>query len=74
MIANRLWKSAFGIGLIEPVDNMFDDTMPTNPELMLHLEKIMVALDYDMKEFLRIIYNTKAFQREAPKRNFSSGY
>jgi hypothetical protein len=72
VIANRLWKSAFGIGLIEPVDNMFDDTMPTNPELMLHLEKIMVALDYDMKEFLRIIYNTKAFQREAPKRQISA--
>ena len=32
VIANRLWKKAFGIGLIEPVDNMFDGTMPTNPE------------------------------------------
>jgi len=32
----------------------------------------MVALDYDMKEFLRIIYNTKAFQREAPKRQISA--
>ena len=66
VIANRLWKTVFGIGLVEPVDNMFDDTLATNPELMLHLEKIMVALDYDMKEFLRILYNTKAFQREAP--------
>ena len=54
-----------GMGLIEPVDNMFDDTMPTNPELMLHLEKLMVALNYDLKEFLRILYNTKAFQRKA---------
>ena len=29
----------------------------------------MVALDYDMKEFLRIVYNTKAFQRAAPTGN-----
>ena len=72
VIANRLWKSVFGIGLIEPVDNMFDDTMATHPELMLHLEKIMVALDYDMKEFLRILYNTKAFQRESPTREITA--
>jgi len=55
VIANRLWKSVFGIGLFEPVDNMFDDTLATDPELMLHLEKIMVALDYDTKAFLRIL-------------------
>ncbi|MDG1326536.1 MAG: DUF1549 domain-containing protein [Opitutales bacterium] len=72
VIANRLWKSAFGIGLIEPVDNMYDDTLPTDPKLMLHLEKLMVALDYDMKEFLRIIYNTKSFQRTAPAREITS--
>ncbi len=66
VIANRLWKSAFGIGLIEPVDNMFDDTLATDPELMKHLEKIMVSLDFDMKEYLRILYNTKAFQRQPP--------
>jgi len=69
VIANRLWKAVFGLGLIEPVDNMFDDTLATHPELMLHLEKIMVALDYDTKEFLRILYNTKAFQRESPTRD-----
>jgi hypothetical protein len=72
VIANRLWKTAFGYGLIEPVDNMYDDTLPTHPKLMLHLEKLMVALDFDMKEFLRIIYNTKAFQRAAPTRDITS--
>jgi len=71
VIANRLWKTVFGIGLIEPVDNMFDDTLPLDKELMLHLEKIMVALDYDMKEFLRILYNTRAFQRESPTREIT---
>ena len=38
VIANRLWKTAFGIGLIEPVDNMYDDTLPTDPKLLLHLK------------------------------------
>ena len=72
VIANRLWKTAFGIGLIEPVDNMYDDTLPTDPKLLLHLEKLMVALEYDMKEFLRIVYNTKAFQRAVPAREINS--
>jgi len=69
VIVNRLWKEVFGIALIEPIDNMFDDTMATDPVLQLHLEKIMVALEYDIKEFLRILYNTKAFQRGSPSRD-----
>ena len=32
----------------------------------------MVALDYDLKEFLRILYNTQAFQRESPSREVMS--
>lgn len=71
VIANRLWKEVMGIGLIEPVDNMMDDTTATNPELMAYLEKTMYALDYDLKEFLRVLYNTKAFQRAAPKQEYS---
>lgn len=72
VIVNRLWKEVFGLALIEPLDNMFDDTMATDPELQLHLEKVMVALNYDLKEFLRILYNTQAFQREAPKPDLMS--
>ena len=51
---------------------MFDDTMATHPELQLHLEKVMVALDYDIKEFLRILYNTQTFQRMSPTREVMS--
>ena len=63
VIVNRLWKEVFGLALIEPLDNMFDDTIPTDIKLQLHLEKVMIALNYDLKEFLRILYNTKTFQR-----------
>jgi len=72
VIVNRLWKEVFGLALIEPLDNMFDDTMATHPELQLHLEKVMVALDYDIKEFLRILYNTQTFQRMSPAREVMS--
>jgi hypothetical protein len=69
VIVNRLWKEVFGLALIEPLDNMFDDTIPTDIKLQLHLEKVMVALDYDLKEFLRILYNTKTFQRASVVRD-----
>lgn len=72
VIVNRLWKEVFGLALVEPLDNMFDDTIATHPELQLHLEKVMVALDYDIKEFLRILYNTQTFQRMSPTREVMS--
>ena len=64
-VANRLWKQAFGIGQIEPEDDMSDATVAENPALMTFLEQLMRDLDFDMKEFLRIIYNTETYQRQA---------
>ena len=64
-IANRLWKQTFGIGQIEPVDDMMDSTVAENPELMTFLESEMKRLNFDMKEYLRILYNTQAYQRQA---------
>ena len=72
MITNRLWKHVFGAALIEPIDTMMDDTLPSNPELMKYLERLMVSVDFDMKEYLRIILNTKLFQREPLKQDFKS--
>ena len=65
VIANRLWKRAFGIGLIEPVDDLKDHTAAANPELMACLEELMISLDYDLQAFQRILYKTRAYQREA---------
>ncbi|QDV49736.1 DUF1549 domain-containing protein [Gimesia fumaroli] len=64
-ISNRLWKQVFGRGQIEPVDDMMDHTVAENPELMKYLESEMKRLNFDMKEYLRILYNTKTYQREA---------
>ena len=72
MIANRMWKHVFGAALIEPIDTMMDDTLASNPDLMKYLERLMVSVDYNMKEYLRIILNTRLFQREALKEDFKS--
>ena len=73
MIANRLWKKVFGLGLIEPVDELMDSTVAMNPALMKHLEKLMIASSYDVKAFLRVLYNTQAYQNEVTRTELVAG-
>jgi hypothetical protein len=72
-IANRLWKKYFGAGQIDPVDDIKDNTVPENPELMEFLEREMIQVNFDLKEFQRIILNTKAYQREASRQEVQPG-
>ena len=65
VIANRLWKQAMGIGLIEPVDIIEAGMEGSNPELMTYLAETMVDLDFDMKQFLRAIYLSETYQATA---------
>jgi len=65
VIANRMWKKAFGLGLIEPVDQMTDSTVASNPALMDYLTQLMIEKKYALKDFLRVLYNTDAYQRAA---------
>lgn len=73
VIANRLWKKVFGMGLIEPVDELMDNTEAMNPALMKHLEKLMVSVGYDMKAYLRVLYNTETYQRSVTKEEVVAG-
>lgn len=64
-IANRLWRLAFGQGVAEPVRNVDDPKNASNPELLGHLGREMVRLKFDLREFQRVLFNTRAWQREA---------
>ena len=65
VVANRLWKRAFGVGLVEPVDDLKEHSTASNPALMSYLEDLMRDLDYDLQAFQRIVFKTRAYQREA---------
>ena len=66
-IVNRLWKHVFGIAQIEPVDNIPGhlDGQAQNYELLKYLESLMKEVDYSIKDFLRVLYKTNTYQREA---------
>ena len=72
-IANRMWKRAFGQGISEPVTNIDDPKQSVNPELLLHLAQEMVRVKFDIKAFMRIIYNTRAYQSEATTEKIAMG-
>ncbi len=65
VIANRLWKRVFGHGVFEPVDELTEVTQVSNPELLAYLEQLMKDLDYDMRKYQEVLYNTAAYQRAA---------
>ena len=57
----------FGLAQIEPVDNIPGhlDGQSQNYELLKFLESLMREVDYSTKDFLRVLYKTQAYQREA---------
>jgi hypothetical protein len=73
VIANRLWKKVFGAGQFEPVDEIMDSTVATNPALMSYLEGLMKDLNFDMKAYLRVLFNTSAYQRSVSKEELLPG-
>lgn len=68
VIANRMWKRVMGLGLIEPVDNITEETVASNPALLAYLEELMVDLDYDLVQFQRVLGYTQVAQRAAAQR------
>ena len=65
IIANRLWKRVFGHGVFEPLDDLTDHTVVANPELLAYIETMMRTLDYDMRKYMEVLYNTQTYQRAA---------
>jgi hypothetical protein len=76
-IANRLWKQVFNLGLVDPVDSMdparLDPTKPpaaetgwglqaTHPELLENLAGWLRANDFNLREFLRLLTESSAYQ------------
>jgi len=64
-LVNRYWKHFFKRGLIEPEDDIRDSNPPTNPELLAALERHFVESGFDLKELVRAITQSTAYQLSA---------
>ena len=63
-IANRLWKKFFGVAAKEPVTDIDVLEDATNPELLRFISQLMKDVDFDLREFQRILLNTQTYQRQ----------
>ncbi len=61
-LVNRYWKHFFQRGLIEPEDDIRDSNPSTNPELLAALEKHFLTSGFDLKELVRTITRSQAYQ------------
>ena len=73
VIANRLWKRVMGVGLIEPVDDLADGYSASHPKLMNYLAEMMILFDFNLRNYLRVLYNTQTWQRNVATEEWKKG-
>lgn len=61
-IVNRIWAAYFGIGIIEPADDLNLANPPSNAALLTYLEEGFIARGYDLKWLHREIANSRTYQ------------
>ena len=64
-ITNRMWFQVMGSELIGPLTQLELDSVGKHPELSKVLIDTMLSVKFDMKAFLKILFNTKAYQSKA---------
>lgn len=62
-IVNRIWFWLLGRGIIHEADDVRPDNPPWCPQLLAHLERELVANQYDLRHIYRIILNSRTYQR-----------
>lgn len=77
--ANRIWQHFFGVGIIEPVDDVRVSNPPSNEPLLAELSKRFTESNYDLRGLIREICRSETYQRstdanpsnELDERNFA---
>ncbi len=59
---NRLWGYLFGVGIIEPIDDMRAGNPPTNPELLDYLTHQFLESGFDAQQVMRSICKSRTYQ------------
>ena len=59
---NRIWALLFGRGLVHPIDDMGKHNKASHPELLDDLAQYFVATDYDLRNLIKTIAYTRAYQ------------
>ena len=64
-IVNRIWANFFGVGLIDPTDDLRVSNPPSNGKLLDALATWLVDNDFDIKALMRLILQSETYQRSS---------
>ena len=59
---NRIWGYLFGIGIIEPIDDIRAGNPPSNPKLLSYLEKEFIKSDFNIRHIIKILCKSRTYQ------------
>jgi len=62
-IANRIWASLFGRGIVEPVDNLRISNPASNEKLLTAIADFLIRHNFDLKQLIREILISETYQR-----------
>ena len=65
--SNRVWQHFFGVGIIEPVDDVRISNPASNPELLETLAQKFTGYNYDFKQLVRDICRSQTYQRSTAR-------
>ncbi|AMV40660.1 DUF1549 domain-containing protein [Planctomyces sp. SH-PL62] len=69
---NRLWGYLFGVGLVEPLDDVRAGNPPSNPELLDHLTDEFVQGGFRARNILRRICTSRTYQLSVEANPFNA--
>lgn len=79
---NRVWADLFGVGIVDPVDDLRATNPPSNPKLLDQLSAHFRTIGFNQKELLRTILQSHVYSlssdpnetNRGDHRNFSRHY
>jgi Protein of unknown function (DUF1553)/Protein of unknown function (DUF1549) len=70
---NRVWSYFFGRGIIDPVDDIRASNPPSNPALLDALTKDFLDHNFDLRQLMRTITNSRTYQASMTTNEWNAG-
>lgn len=71
MLVNRYWKHFFSRGLVEPEDDIRLTNPATHPKLINQLSSVFINSNFDLKDLIRTICNSRAYQMSSTPNQYN---
>jgi hypothetical protein len=65
--ANRVWEHFFGMGIIDPVDDVRVSNPASNPELLAELARRFTESNYNFKQLVKEICMSRTYQKSTQR-------